>query len=91
MVDAKVTAFSIIGMYNWTGRWFSPAGARQFDEIPEQIANMALRSAQQGAGRRLRAPDATSIPQLRATTSTCWNVTCRRDRRIGREQRTEVT
>lgn len=41
-VDAKVAAFAVIGMANWTSRWYSPSGARTPAEIGEIIADMAL-------------------------------------------------
>lgn len=41
-VDPKVTAFAVIGMANWTSRWYSPSGAKTPLEIGEIIADMAL-------------------------------------------------
>lgn len=41
-VDPKVSAFAVIGMANWTSRWYSPSGARTPDEIGEIIADLAL-------------------------------------------------
>ncbi|MGF7005305.1 TetR/AcrR family transcriptional regulator [Aminobacter sp. BE322] len=41
-VDPKVTAFAVIGMANWTSRWYSPSGAKTPMEIGEIIADMAL-------------------------------------------------
>ncbi|MEO3388818.1 TetR/AcrR family transcriptional regulator [Mesorhizobium sp. CAU 1741] len=41
-VDPKVAAFAVIGMANWTSRWYSPSGARSPAEIGEIIADMAL-------------------------------------------------
>jgi len=41
-VDPKVTAFAVIGMANWTSRWYSPSGSRTPTEIGEIIADMAL-------------------------------------------------
>jgi AcrR family transcriptional regulator len=43
-VDAKVAAFAVIGMANWTSRWYSPSGPRTPIEIGEIIADMALHS-----------------------------------------------
>jgi AcrR family transcriptional regulator len=43
-VDAKVAAFAVIGMANWTSRWYSPSGPRTPVEIGEIIADMALHS-----------------------------------------------
>lgn len=41
-VDPKIAAFAVIGMANWTSRWYSPSGARSPQEIAEIIADMAL-------------------------------------------------
>ncbi|TKT75750.1 TetR/AcrR family transcriptional regulator [Aquamicrobium sp. LC103] len=41
-VDPKVAAFAVIGMANWTTRWYSPSGPRSPAEIGEIIADMAL-------------------------------------------------
>jgi len=43
-VDPKVAAFAVIGMANWTSRWYSPSGPRTPAEIGEIIADMALHS-----------------------------------------------
>lgn len=43
-VDPKVAAFAVIGMANWTSRWYSPSGPRTPTEIGEIIADMALHS-----------------------------------------------
>lgn len=40
--DPKIAAFAVIGMANWTSRWYSPSGARTPDEIGEIIADIAL-------------------------------------------------
>lgn len=42
--DPKIAAFAVIGMANWTSRWYSPAGARTPLEIGEIIADMALQA-----------------------------------------------
>ncbi len=41
-VDPKVAAFAVIGMANWTSRWYTPAGARTPHEIGEIIADFAV-------------------------------------------------
>lgn len=41
-VDPKIAAFAVIGMANWTSRWYSPKGTRQPEEIGEIIADFAL-------------------------------------------------
>lgn len=40
--DPKIAAFAVIGMANWTSRWYSPSGPRTPKEIGEIIADMAL-------------------------------------------------
>lgn len=41
-VDPKIAAFAVIGMANWTSRWYSPSGTRSASEIGEIIADLAL-------------------------------------------------
>lgn len=41
-VDPKIAAFAVIGMANWTSRWYSAKGPRSPQEIAEVIADMAL-------------------------------------------------
>lgn len=61
--DSHVAAFAVIGMANWTSRWYQPEGRLSADEIARQIAEFALsalRLAQSGgspdeARQRLRA------------------------------------
>lgn len=43
-VDPKIAAFAVIGMANWTSRWYSPSGSHTPDHIAEIIADMALYS-----------------------------------------------
>ncbi|MDW3682137.1 TetR/AcrR family transcriptional regulator [Cupriavidus sp. CV2] len=64
VLDAKVAAFSIIGMCNWTAWWFTPSGPMRLDDVAELIADMALRSVQQEAGRRLDKPGTAAILQM---------------------------
>lgn len=64
VMDAKVAAFSIIGMCNWTAWWFTPSGPRNVDEIAGQIADMALRSVEQEAGRQLSEQSAAGVLKL---------------------------
>lgn len=64
VMDAKVAAFSIIGMCNWTAWWFAPSGPRRAEEIAEQIADMALRSVEQDAGRQLSEQSAAGVLKL---------------------------
>jgi len=57
-VDPKVAAFAVIGMANWTSRWYSPAGPMSPEEIAEIIADIGIQG--------LRAP-AGDIASARAT------------------------
>ena len=41
-VDPKIGAFAVIGMANWTSRWYSPNGPKSPREIAEVIADIAL-------------------------------------------------
>jgi AcrR family transcriptional regulator len=41
-VDPKIAAFAVIGMANWTSRWYSPSGPKSPLEIAEIIADIAL-------------------------------------------------
>lgn len=40
--DARVTAFAIIGMCNWTAWWFQPDGRKSRDEVAELISDFAV-------------------------------------------------
>lgn len=42
-VDAKIAAFAVIGMANWTSRWYQPSGSKRPEEIAEIIADLAIR------------------------------------------------
>ncbi|GIL01354.1 MAG: hypothetical protein BroJett030_12530 [Alphaproteobacteria bacterium] len=41
-VDPKIAAFAVIGMANWTSRWYSPSGALSPEQIGEIIADIAM-------------------------------------------------
>ena len=49
-VDPRIAMFGIVGMCNWTFRWFRSEGTMSLSEIGEQFARLALRGL---------APDAT--------------------------------
>ncbi len=60
-VDARISAFAIIGMCNWTAWWFNPEGERTAAEIAASVADMAVAS--------LRRPEAKSgATDLRSLT-----------------------
>jgi len=41
-VDARIAAFAIIGMCNWTAWWFKPGGRKTQAEISASIADLAI-------------------------------------------------
>ncbi|SNT09426.1 transcriptional regulator, TetR family [Noviherbaspirillum humi] len=54
MVDAKVAAFAIIGMCNWTAWWFKSGGAKSAEEIAEILADFSLHALERGDVRKDR-------------------------------------
>ncbi|GAB7541143.1 hypothetical protein [Cupriavidus sp. 8B] len=62
--DARVAAFSIIGMCNWTAWWFNPEGQVSMEDVAAQIADMALSSVELPANRKLSSPGPSAILQL---------------------------
>lgn len=64
VVDARVAAFSIIGMCNWTAWWFNPEGQASMQDVAAQIADMALSSVELPANRKLSSPGPSAILQL---------------------------
>jgi AcrR family transcriptional regulator len=63
-LDAKVAAFSIIGMCNWSAWWYLPSGPRSLEQVSEQIADMALHAVQMENERQLREPSTAAVIQL---------------------------
>jgi AcrR family transcriptional regulator len=55
-VDSKIAAFTVLGMANWTSRWYSPSGKKSAKEVAELIAEFAI-AGLQGAGRPQGMPD----------------------------------
>jgi AcrR family transcriptional regulator len=47
-VDATVTAFSIIGMCNWTAWWFVPEGRVPLEEVAKLMADFAVAGLRRG-------------------------------------------
>ncbi|MBB1652519.1 MAG: TetR family transcriptional regulator [Delftia acidovorans] len=41
--NAKITAFAISGMIQWTHRWYQPNGKLSIDELCQEMTHMALR------------------------------------------------
>lgn len=54
-VDPKVAAFAVIGMANWTSRWYSASGALTPEKIGEIIADLAVQGL-------LQKSESTGIP-----------------------------
>ena len=48
-LDARVAAFAILGMCNWTAWWFSPAGELDRKEVADTIAGLAVASVRRPA------------------------------------------
>ncbi len=48
-VDARVAAFAILGMCNWTAWWFSPEGELDRKDVAERIADLAVASVRRAA------------------------------------------
>ena len=53
--DARIAAFSIIGMCNWSAWWFDPRGNTPADEIASTIVDFGLRMLLPDKTRRARA------------------------------------
>jgi AcrR family transcriptional regulator len=54
VVDAKVAAFTMIGMSNWPAFWYRPDGAKSAGEIADTIAELAVQSVLRPARRQLK-------------------------------------
>ena len=53
LVNAKVAAFSIIGMCNWTAWWFKADGAKTAEEIAEMLADFSLASLERAEVKKV--------------------------------------
>lgn len=42
-VDAKIIAFSVLGMVNWTAWWYSPSGRKSASEIADDMTELVVR------------------------------------------------
>ncbi|MBP2316582.1 TetR/AcrR family transcriptional regulator [Azospirillum soli] len=51
-LDARIAAFAIIGMANWTSWWYSPKGKRTPQQIAEEIVDIAMRGLASDGGSR---------------------------------------
>lgn len=50
-IDPKVAAFAVIGMANWTSRWYTPSGPLTSVAIADIIADFALQGLRAQGGR----------------------------------------
>lgn len=57
MVDARVAAFSLIGMCNWTAWWFNTEGPLSQEQVADSIADLAVSSIKRIDARRPATPD----------------------------------
>ena len=64
VVDAKVTAFTMIGMCSWPAFWYKPDGAKSAAEIADTIAELAVQSVVRPARRQLKS--AGDVPEALA-------------------------
>jgi len=60
-VDAKLTAFAILGSINWIAQWYRSAGAARAEEIGQHFADLYLRA--------LEPPTRTRRPRPRTTAA----------------------
>ena len=58
--DPKIAAFAVIGMANWTSRWYSPSGSMPPEEIAAAIADLAIQGL-------------SATPAPRASSEICWD------------------
>ena len=57
VVDARIAAFALIGMCNWTAWWFKTGGRKTEAEIGAILADFAVHALQRADGRRPRKAD----------------------------------
>ena len=57
VTDARVAAFAIIGMCNWTAWWFKAGGRKTAAEIGEILADLAVHAVKREVGRKSRKTD----------------------------------
>ncbi len=54
VVDAKVTAFTLIGMCSWPAFWYKAEGSKSAEEIADTIAELAVQSVVRPVKRQLK-------------------------------------
>jgi AcrR family transcriptional regulator len=60
-VNPKIAAFAVIGMANWTSRWFSPEGRMDAEQIGATIADFAIHAL---AGKEFRGVDKSAVRDI---------------------------
>jgi AcrR family transcriptional regulator len=65
LVDARIAAFAIIGMCNWTAWWYKATGRRSQAEICTLLAELAVNGLRQGGVRPPRTEMGESLRLLR--------------------------
>jgi AcrR family transcriptional regulator len=60
VVDAKITAFTLIGMCSWPAFWYKPEGSSSAAEIADTIAELAVQSVVRPVKRQLKGDHAVS-------------------------------
>jgi AcrR family transcriptional regulator len=68
--DAKLAAFAVFGMINWTARWYKPDGRSSPETIADFIAGFALAALRSGALPTPPASVGEGIDRLRADLDT---------------------
>jgi len=63
-VDARLAAFALIGMCNWTAWWFKPAGRKTESEIIETFVDMAVHAVARDENRRPRKAELSDMMRI---------------------------
>ena len=65
-VDAKIAAFSILGMTNWTAWWYSPGGDHSPQEIADAMASLVIGGLQEKPGHNAPANLGDVLSRIKA-------------------------
>ena len=63
-VDARLAAFALIGMCNWTAWWFKPGGRKTESEIIEAFVDMAVQAVAREESRRPGKADVSEMMRI---------------------------
>lgn len=63
-VDARVSAFSIIGMCSWTAWWFKASGRMSIDSIADAISDLAVQAVRRSEPRPPSGPSPADLINL---------------------------